>query len=606
MPRMEWPEDLGYGKLIGRFAYMDGDDGDLDTEPNITAVSEGTVTVTPSVRAVRYSGTDGPIMLAARTTVGLIDEQGYLCTVADDGKSVGGRGVVLPATDSTQLSPTDFTYQVEIKVPGVSFRSFNIQVPSDSEQDIGLIAPVPSSGGTATVVDSSTAQRAEAAAEEAETIKGEVEDALANVPTVAGLKSAVAEDISTPGTDLQTALHAQIDGRASGVLSTAPRTPYPKAPRTTWVSTFQPGHGAFDNFTGQVPGVADTEDYLMGAQSLRVTGGSGLTSVRLVGLDIDLTDRALVVYTKAHSLPGNLTVYAGTADLAQYLTWTIDGDPEGVRHSRHGEWFKHVLPVEAGWGSPIPDLTAIETVMVRTMTEGPSDWSIQAIGHQPVSTRWPNGYCAITFDDGHGSLLDAARQVLTPRGLAATNFVIPEGVGTWGGYLDEEGTAELYRVHGWDLQAHGSTDYATVTAQAMREEWTATKNWFVERGYPTPDHLAWPYGSYDFEADRVAQEFFTTARTIDLGIEAWPPARPTRVKGITGIGSAPGGVPVSSVNGYINDAREGGHAVVLVFHQITQGAPTEATGASIADLAAVVDHALASGIEIGTYADMWK
>lgn len=176
MAELAWPEDLGHGTFVGRFGFMDADSHDPDREPDITSATGGTVTITPSIRSVRYSGAQGPMILAARPAKGVIDSEGYLCTAAEDG-SAGDRGMVFPATDDTDLNPTDWTYEVSIILDGqVRIGTFNVKLPAGETVDLSLAAPVPSSGGTAIVVDPTTAIRAEAAADRAESAATEAED----------------------------------------------------------------------------------------------------------------------------------------------------------------------------------------------------------------------------------------------------------------------------------------------------------------------------------------------------------------------------------------------------------------------------------------------
>lgn len=168
MAELAWPEDIGHGTFTGRFGFMDADSHDPDRAPDITSATGGTVTITPSIKSVRYSGAQGPMILVARPAKGVIDSEGYLCTATADGDA-GDRGMVFPATDDTDLTPTDWTYTVSVLLDGdVRIPSFSVKLPAGSAVDLSLAAPVPSSGGTAVVVDPTTAERAENAATRAE------------------------------------------------------------------------------------------------------------------------------------------------------------------------------------------------------------------------------------------------------------------------------------------------------------------------------------------------------------------------------------------------------------------------------------------------------
>lgn len=183
MSAIAWPEDLGYGTVVGRFAWLDADDHDLDRLPQISAVNGATVLIAPSVGVLRYTGAAGPMTLPARQVEGVIDAEGYLCT-PDNAGIPGDRGIVLPATDSLTVSPTGFTYAVTVNIPGVTIPRFNISLATGETKDLATAVPVPATGGNAVVIDTSTADRAVTAANEAETAANEAETHLADMETL--------------------------------------------------------------------------------------------------------------------------------------------------------------------------------------------------------------------------------------------------------------------------------------------------------------------------------------------------------------------------------------------------------------------------------------
>jgi hypothetical protein len=136
---------LPTGTVVGRFTAADG------------RPVGGSVVFTPSTRVLL----DDEIVVGAPVVVDL-DEEGSF-----------GDGVQLLATDVASTRPTGFTYRVSFgrlrsSGSGVAFPSIDIAVPAGKRVDLGDVAPIPSSGGTATVIDPTTALRAEAAAGEAE------------------------------------------------------------------------------------------------------------------------------------------------------------------------------------------------------------------------------------------------------------------------------------------------------------------------------------------------------------------------------------------------------------------------------------------------------
>lgn len=181
MAEMAWPDDLGHGTFTGRFGWMDADGVDEGADPDITAASGGTVDITPSVTTVRYTGTSGPLSLVARRAVGIIDDEGYLCTKNADG-TAGPRGMSFPATDNNALTPTGWTYRVAVRLPGgINLPAFSTPLATGATVDLATAIPVDASPGVVQIVDETIAVRAEAAAVRAEAAVDGVGGVIAEV-----------------------------------------------------------------------------------------------------------------------------------------------------------------------------------------------------------------------------------------------------------------------------------------------------------------------------------------------------------------------------------------------------------------------------------------
>lgn len=199
MAEMAWPEDLGHGTFTGRFGWMDADGANEGTDPDITAASGGTVEITPAVAAVKYTGAAGPLSLVARRAVGIIDDEGYLCTKRADG-TAGPRGMSFPATDNAALSPAGWTYRVAVKLPdGITLPTFSTSLATGATVDLATAVPVDASPGVVKIVDDTIAVRAEAAAGRAEQAAADVE---ANIDQIVADYLATAPDLrGEPGPD---------------------------------------------------------------------------------------------------------------------------------------------------------------------------------------------------------------------------------------------------------------------------------------------------------------------------------------------------------------------------------------------------------------------
>ncbi len=139
------PENITYGKVIGRFlkATIDGSDGS-DNPDGVAA--QGTVVFTPTPAYVLDATATPPTTVVPVTVTCGLDSDGDLVSPS------GEKGVWLIATDDADLNPSGWTYTVTVVLRGVAARAFSITVPAGSEQDLSLISPVAASEGDAIVV----------------------------------------------------------------------------------------------------------------------------------------------------------------------------------------------------------------------------------------------------------------------------------------------------------------------------------------------------------------------------------------------------------------------------------------------------------------------
>jgi hypothetical protein len=212
-----------YGKVTGTFKA-----------PTTTGTVEGRVFLRPSVRVVV-----------------LRDEVETVLGAQLEGTVVDGVLTAPPLfpTDLVDAEPTGFTWQVSFDLrhgsERLAYPSFSFRVPAGSEQDLTTIAPVPAAPGTVVVVDTDTADRAEAAAVAAQASADATQALLdgfvppegggtgGTVDTVARQAAADAQTTANsryvkpstgiPSSDLTTAIRGSL-GLADSALQSAPVT----------------------------------------------------------------------------------------------------------------------------------------------------------------------------------------------------------------------------------------------------------------------------------------------------------------------------------------------------------------------------------------------
>lgn len=330
MAELAWPADLGHGTFTGRFGFMDADSHDEDREPDITSATGGTVTITPSIKSVRYAGVSGPMSLAARPAKGVIDAEGYLCTTAEDG-TAGERGMVFPATDDTDLTPTDWTYSVLIVLDGgIRLPWFNVKLPTGATVDLSLAVPVDTSGGTAVVVDPTTATRAEAAATRAETAADEAEG---YAPTFVWDGTKLVIDGET-GPDLEGPPGPTVEGIGDvpGLQAIIDRLTYDSGWRTLTLEEGWTGEVRAKRTANLVEVIVNgiTRGEGAGFTAFRLPSGFGITSIRPPLTDTatpPVVFRTIVAGGSAVQIPGS----AGAGAIyGSFITSAIDPLPTSL------------------------------------------------------------------------------------------------------------------------------------------------------------------------------------------------------------------------------------------------------------------------------------
>ena len=115
------PGEFTYGTITGRIITAVKDtDADPDTHPD-SVPAIGTVTFTPSVGTLISKVTDNVILLMPISAD--LDASGYFT-------------VELVATSNPSLTPTDFTYRMDVMVPSGQVPSKTITVPAGTTTDI--------------------------------------------------------------------------------------------------------------------------------------------------------------------------------------------------------------------------------------------------------------------------------------------------------------------------------------------------------------------------------------------------------------------------------------------------------------------------------------
>lgn len=148
------------GLVVAQFVIGVVDGADIDDEPDIVP-ARGTFEFTPSTSYVPVPlGSPNAFTLMKDTVVGILDNEGYLCTPHTyDAKMPGKRGLRLFATDNPNASVAGWTWVVTPKFVNANgapipsyIAPFAIGVPSGGIVDLTLAVKIPESAGVGTGV----------------------------------------------------------------------------------------------------------------------------------------------------------------------------------------------------------------------------------------------------------------------------------------------------------------------------------------------------------------------------------------------------------------------------------------------------------------------
>lgn len=214
----------------------------------------------------------------------------------------------------------------------------------------------------------------------------------------------------------------------------------------------------------------------------------------------------------------------------------------------------------------------------------------------PISaTPFTEGKVSITFDDGWESQYTNALPLLTAKGLKATFYIYTNAIlGNFDDYMSSVQIGDL-ATKGHELGAHtrshsdlmlGSTTVSY--ADFLAYEIQGSKDDLVAMGANSVTTFAYPYGSYgasgdvNFQIHQALQNAGMTggARSADTGATEDDAAfnSASSNKWALGIGHVTNNTSLSTIQGWITDAKENNVWLVLMFHEIADPFPGSCAG----------------------------
>ncbi len=405
-----------------------------------------------------------------------------------------------------------------------------------------------------------------------------------------------------------------LESAMDALVPIGPTGAVPRRGQTTPVTTFQAGHGWSVTGTGATSNLNDTSDYSLGTQSLSATsnGAGAATNIRKTGVtNVDLTGRQIRILVKVDGLADldSMSMYAGDTAFANFYIIPIY-TPGVSKTLIEGEWtWLEFNATDAEVGDGTPNWATITAWQLRFTddTTGPVTVHINAIGHAPDQTTYPNGVLSIAFDDSYASQYSIAAPIMDAHGFPGCAFTLVDALSSSASYMTLAQLRELREWHGWEIAGHSysstahNTRWTNLDPSDLADELRSLKMWLVSNGFGgDADYVAYPGGEFDLDTERAVARYFSAARTIAASpYQPLPAVNPHRLRAKTVANTT----ATALLTGMIDSAVAGGSWLILVFHNIAAVA-SEATDYATADFTTVVDYAATVGIPVRTIGEV--
>jgi len=397
----------------------------------------------------------------------------------------------------------------------------------------------------------------------------------------------------------------------------------PRHPKESVITTFGTGHG-WTSPEG-VTQVAVPDDGALADQSVEITvSGSTFGRINKSGMaPMDLANNYLRVYLKCDQMYDlyEVTCYAGVGNLSSYRIHKItEGIPDVnlpmPRAMMNGKWAVLTFSMEDTWTDSGPgtiDFSAITDLQLtfKSKNTNPVTLRFGGVSMVPKPTAFPNGVATFTHDDGWLTQYTIARTEFAKRGIRCTVYPIhnlADNPNLSNLYMRVGQLRDLQDRYGWDVGYHAHLDtrhnlskgFIDLTDDELHDEYARGIAWLQRNGFDAWNHMAYPKGAYDTRVDAITRQYFTTSRTA-ASASILVPLRPSNeeraqllIKNMNDT--------VAALQPAIDRAVASGSWVIFMGHQFAESASSGYVGRS--DLAAILDYAVASGIEIRTVSDV--
>jgi len=370
--------------------------------------------------------------------------------------------------------------------------------------------------------------------------------------------------------------------------------------------------------------------------SVSTTGAGSQVNLDFTGLSVDFRGERpkmlrLVLEVDDPDELGNISLFLGVGGLTNHIRWLFHVASTGASAFLPGQRTAVILQlseIHSVGGSITLSPRGAPSVMFGytharlAVTDKGNGQPVTVTLHSAalVSASDPGPFVSITFDDGLASVSSLAWPKMRELGLRGTEYPIVEVVGDSGRVTLDE-LRERYEA-GWEIGGHSyaatvhTGRYTGVNAAQALADMQANIAW-LEQHFPARAYtMAYPGGEFTETIDGQSIEDiivaagYAAARTTlsnpgsntHLQIESMPPPIMTRLYAASGIWDGASGqqnpANLLATGGMLDRVEALGGWLILVFHDIVEGTPTNSLEVSKADFDAIMESLASRAVTV--------
>ena len=245
-----------------------------------------------------------------------------------------------------------------------------------------------------------------------------------------------------------------------------------------------------------------------------------------------------------------------------------------------------------------PDWANISTMAVRVVAKDGRFLRVWLDDVTFLPKAESNAIISLTFNNDFLSTFNIIPTIQTYQ-ITNTTFIGLEFVGREG-YLTDREVVELSNL-GWEIGGHSDKNLTELSSAEVDSTLAEVRAYLDSHHFAGREHFAYPNGGYNESVSSQVLEYFATGRTIDGFLQPTNLLYPDHINAVT-ISSA---TPISQVIRLVDQAKENGSWLVLVWHNFTD-VPKKDTDYLLDDFNFLVEYLHKNNITVKPYGEAYQ